>query len=197
MSRYRLTVRLDIEQEVKDTQTMISSQFADSKHLPYRLYAVFMHQGSVEFGHYYIYIYDFKKEVWRKYNDNEIIEVQNTAEIFSNQGRANAPTPYFLVYVNGSMRERLVDPVCREIVAPPNSSTTDHQIAVDATAVDAKYQADMDVDMDMEPPAYEATWTAGDHSGMHDKSHSNFSTRTQKQRNWAIDDSTDTLDVEW
>jgi ubiquitin carboxyl-terminal hydrolase 25/28 len=179
---------------------MISSQFADSKHLPYRLYAVFMHQGSVEFGHYYIYIYDFKKEIWRKYNDNEIIEVQNTAEIFSNQGRANPATPYFLVYVNGAMRERLVDPVCREIVPPPNSSATEHLLATDTTAVDAKYQADTDVDMDMEPPAYEEAWTAGDHSGMHAKSLSNSRTRTEERKkpnNWAIDDSTDTLDAEW
>ena len=48
---------------------MISSQFADFNNLPYRLYAVFVHHGSVSFGHYYIYIFDFDKKIWRKYND--------------------------------------------------------------------------------------------------------------------------------
>src|SRR5438105_3829259 len=100
---------------------MITSQFIDYKRLAYRLYAVFMHQGSAEFGHYYIYIFDFKKNLWRKYNDNEVTEVQNPAEIFENSGRPSPPTPYFLVYVNDSMKERLVEPVCREIMETPNS----------------------------------------------------------------------------
>lgn len=97
---------------------MISNLFADYKCLAYRLYAVFMHHGSVEFGHYYIYIYDFKKEIWRKYNDNDVREVQDPAEIFAVRQEENPPTPYFLVYVHDSMKDRLVDPVCREIFDP-------------------------------------------------------------------------------
>jgi ubiquitin carboxyl-terminal hydrolase 25/28 len=152
-----------VEQEIKHTQTMISSQFADSRRLAYRLYAVFMHQGSVEFGHYYIYIYDFARDVWRKYNDNQVTEVQNRAEILENEGRQNPPTPYFLIYINDTMKDRLVDPVCREIVnttlGPTSSEVqtiTDTQIAMDdvppLTSVG-------DVDMQLLP--YEEAWTDG------------------------------------
>ncbi|KAF3406844.1 Ubiquitin carboxyl-terminal hydrolase 2 [Talaromyces pinophilus] len=139
-----------IEQETKDIEGMISSSFNDYTKLAYRLYAVFMHQGSVEFGHYYIYIYDFKKDVWRKYNDNDITEVKDTAEIFRNPNRANPPTPYFLVYVNAAMKDRLVEPVCREI---PSERTT-----AENTATTVVPQTDgpmnVDVDTEMKPPSY-------------------------------------------
>lgn len=129
---------------------MISSQFSDYKRLAYRLYAVFMHQGSVEFGHYYIYIYDFNKEVWRKYNDNEITEVQDTSEIFGkserNSERANPPTPYFLVYVNAAMKNRLVEPVCREIEPEPSTVNDSVGPSTDgAMDVDTKPSSDGEV----------------------------------------------------
>ncbi|CAG8029470.1 unnamed protein product [Penicillium salamii] len=115
-----------VEQEIKDTQAMISSQFADYHNLPYRLYAVFVHHGSVSFGHYYIYIYDFEKNIWRKYNDEYVTEVTNLDEIFKGDSTSNPPTPYFLVYVNSDMKERLVNPVCREVdvVMPERATST-------------------------------------------------------------------------
>lgn len=97
---------------------MIASQFADFRKLGYRLYAVFMHRGSVSFGHYWIYIFDFRKQVWRKYNDEQVTEVQNPEEIFRAEYSRNPATPYFLVYLNDSLKDRLADPVCREIMTP-------------------------------------------------------------------------------
>ena len=66
-----------IDQQAQETKAMISNQFADYRNLPYRLYAVFVHHGSVSFGHYWIYIYDFRKDIWRKYNDEYVTEVKN------------------------------------------------------------------------------------------------------------------------
>ena len=111
---------LDIDQEIKDAKAMIYSQFADYHNLPYRLYAVFVHHGSVSFGHYYIYIYDFEKDIWRKYNDEYVTEVQNLDEIFKDDSTNNPPTPYFLVYVNSDMKERLVSPVYRVLDTVPD-----------------------------------------------------------------------------
>ncbi|CAG8129565.1 unnamed protein product [Penicillium olsonii] len=110
----------DIDQEIKDAKAMIYSQFADYHNLPYRLYAVFVHHGSVSFGHYYIYIYDFEKDIWRKYNDEYVTEVQNLDEIFKDDSTNNPPTPYFLVYVNSDMKERLVSPVYRVLDTVPD-----------------------------------------------------------------------------
>lgn len=160
----------DIESEIKDTQAMIASQFVDYKRLAYRLYAVFMHQGSAEFGHYYIYIFDFHKGVWRKYNDNEVTEVQNSAEIFENTNRPNPPTPYFLVYVNDAMKERLVEPVCREIMEtstsqagnqPPPVTNTDSVVMNDG-----KTTVTTTEDVDMDPPSYSSSWPPQSTTGM-------------------------------
>ncbi|KAL1980380.1 hypothetical protein VTN96DRAFT_4224 [Rasamsonia emersonii] len=164
LSQITKTETAFVEQEIKNTQTMIETQFADYKHLAYRLYAVFMHQGSVEFGHYYIYIYDFKKNIWRKYNDSEVTEVKNPAEIFENQGRVNPPTPYFLVYVNNAMKDRLVEPVCREIFETAQSSTLNERTPsamVDGPAPTSS--ATMDVDTD--PPSYEEAWSGSNPAG--------------------------------
>ncbi|GES61066.1 ubiquitin carboxyl-terminal hydrolase [Aspergillus terreus] len=144
-----------IDQEIKDLQSMISSQFADYRSLAYRLYAVFIHSGSVSFGHYWIYIFDFERNVWRKYNDEYVTEVQDIDEIFANQERANPPTPYFLVYVNDDMKSRLVDPVHRVVQEqhPPNEQGE----AATTTTAAIGPSASEDVDMNP-PPAYDEIW---------------------------------------
>ncbi|GKZ38962.1 ubiquitin-specific protease ubp2 [Aspergillus brasiliensis] len=134
-----------VENQIQETQDKISDQFADYKHLAYRLYAVFVHHGSVSFGHYYIYIFDFERNIWRKYNDNYVTEVNNLDEIFKDEGQSNPPTPYFLVYVNDTMKDRLVNPVCREILEAPTANSNE--------------------DMDMNPPAYNEIWTDQGGSG--------------------------------
>ncbi|PGH15104.1 hypothetical protein AJ79_02630 [Helicocarpus griseus UAMH5409] len=113
-----------LESQEKDLCASIDSQFADLRHIAYRLYAVFVHHGSVEFGHYYIYIFDFDKNIWRKYNDSEVTEVSK-AEIFESQNLSNPPTPYFLVYVNNTVKDRgIVQTVNREIVEAVSSAET-------------------------------------------------------------------------
>lgn len=187
-----------IDQEIKDTQTMISSQFADYKHLPYRLYAVFVHHGSVEFGHYYIYIYDFKKDVWRKYNDNDISEVHDLSEIFQPQERQNPPTPYFLVYVNDLMKDRLVNPVCREVFDPfPDPDTTMAEatdtperpmVTTTTTTTTSEKQ-----DVNMDPPAYDQIWTEGGAPGTgvpQEKTEGS-------DKKWAINNQTDIHGAQW
>lgn len=150
-----LTRFIAVDQEIKDTQTMISSQFADFNNLPYRLYAVFVHHGSVSFGHYYIYIFDFDKKIWRKYNDEYVTEVQNVDEIFKNDSTSNPPTPYFLVYVNDGMKDRLANPVCREVFENmPNLPDLDQ-----ATAMEGVQPTSPAPDVNMEPPSYEEAST--------------------------------------
>lgn len=140
---------------------MISSQFADYHNLPYRLYAVFVHHGSVSFGHYYIYIFDFEKNIWRKYNDEYVTEVQNLDEIFKGDSTSNPPTPYFLVYVNSDMKERLVSPVCRELDEPMPDSA-DQAIS---TMEDSKDPSSSE-DVNMDPPPYDEVSISRATSGM-------------------------------
>ncbi|KAJ6099530.1 hypothetical protein N7467_001065 [Penicillium canescens] len=145
-----------IDQELKDTRTMISTQFSDYQKLPYRLYAVFVHHGSVSFGHYYIYIYDFRRGIWRKYNDEYVTEVYNVNEIFENDSTNNPPTPYFLVYVNDTIKDRLADPVCRDVTESMPDMTEQE---TPAFMEDTRAASPTDVDMD--PQFYDTTAPRG------------------------------------
>ncbi len=131
-----------IETQRRVLTERIEQHFDEFRTLPYRLAAVFIHRGTASFGHYWIYIYDFRRNIWRKYNDGYVTEVYDTAEIFgggpsegggrgvSNQQQPQPqnhqqqqqqpyqpqylPTPYYLVYVKDDIKDELIDPVCRE-----------------------------------------------------------------------------------
>lgn len=104
-----------ISARIKDLTSNIGSQFVDKKGLPYRLQAVFIHVGSATFGHYWIYIRDFEKDMWRKYNDESVTAVTDLSLIFDQESGDRPPTPYFLVYVQDNLKDQLVRPVCRDI----------------------------------------------------------------------------------
>lgn len=118
----------------------ISSQFVDKREIPYRLQSVFIHVGSATFGHYWIYIRDFEKDMWRKYNDESVSAVSDLSQIFDQDPSDRPPTPYFLVYVKDDVKNRLVDPVCRNIpeealrqqqTGPENSDTVMNDAIID------------------------------------------------------------------
>ena len=72
--------------------------------------------GSVSFGHYWIYIYDFKEKIWRKYNDEYVIAVTDPKEVFEHLDSNNPATPYFLVFVKEQEAEGgMVEAVQRRI----------------------------------------------------------------------------------
>jgi ubiquitin carboxyl-terminal hydrolase 25/28 len=145
---------------------MLSNQFSSFRKLPYRLYAVFVHHGSVSFGHYWIYIHDFRKDVWRKYNDEYVTEVQNLDEIFKNTETNNPPTPYFLVYINDTMKDRLVDPVSRDIPEfKPNVETENTELPI---AMEDVQSPGITEDVNMDPPSYQESST--DHTNDGSKS---------------------------
>ena len=113
--------------KIKDLTVNINSQFSDMRTMPYRLHSVFIHRGYVSSGHYWIYIYDFPRKLWRKYNDGYVTEVDDTKEIFERDPEGRPATPYYLVYVKADSTELLVDSVCREVqISPPEQDTVMH-----------------------------------------------------------------------
>ena len=120
-----------IQSQIDDLSTKIASQFSDLREIPYRLSAVFIHRGSSSAGHYWIYIYDFKARMWRKYNDEHVTQVRHTSEIFDPPTGPRPPTPYFVVYVQDEHKEALVDPVCRNVVYPAPEVSQAHAAAAD------------------------------------------------------------------
>lgn len=88
--------------------------------LAYRLAAVFVHRGSTSAGHYWIYIFDTRAGLWRKYNDERVSQVVDHAEIYAASKDPRPPTPYFLVYVRDNIFGDLIDPMCRDVAEQPH-----------------------------------------------------------------------------
>jgi ubiquitin carboxyl-terminal hydrolase 25 len=74
-----------------------------------------MHRGQASAGHYWIFIYDFERKIWRKYNDNYVETVQNLKEIFEPEEGVRPATCAFLVYVKEGLEKDLTNAVCRDI----------------------------------------------------------------------------------
>ena len=113
-----------IKSRIADLEQQIKEAFVDMRKHPYRLHAAFFHRGGASGGHYWVYIYDHQKEVWRNYNDDRVNVVANLNEIFGKPetnayGYATPANPYFLVYVREDLVGRLVESVKRDIVYPP------------------------------------------------------------------------------
>jgi ubiquitin carboxyl-terminal hydrolase 25/28 len=114
-----------LDQRSRDLFQQIETNFTDMRKHPYCLHAAFFHRGTDASGHYWVYIFDFKKEIWRKYNDGYVTEVKDTNEIFRAPAEADKntysgpPNPYVLIYVRSDIKDQLVESVHRELVLPP------------------------------------------------------------------------------
>jgi len=103
----------------------MNSEFTDLRQHRYLLHAAFFHRGTQGSGHYWVYIFDFKQEIWRKYNDGYVSKVEDTTEIFGRPSEAEFKSwggpanPYFLVYVKAGEENSLVECVHRDIIPPP------------------------------------------------------------------------------
>ena len=83
----------EIERIEEDLETLFDDMDGD----PYELYAVFIHMGDVDSGHYYLYMKDMQLDRWIMYND-DIVKVVPESEIFSDTSgtKSNA---YLLIYI--------------------------------------------------------------------------------------------------
>lgn len=99
-------VQQKVDEDKKSAREELSSLFDDMKDVAYRLHAVICHGGGYGSGHYWVWIYDFEKELWRKYND-EMVEVHtDKAKVLADlNGSGN---PYYVAYIRDEEVSRLV-----------------------------------------------------------------------------------------
>ncbi|KAK6506337.1 ubiquitin-specific protease ubp2 [Arthrobotrys conoides] len=105
-----------INERIKDLQGNLNQQFTDLRKYGYRIHSIFMHRGSVNFGHYWIYIYDHHNKVWRNYNDTTVSKAVDEEEIFRGKSKDGGTDggPYFLVYVRED-RMDWMQALCRDL----------------------------------------------------------------------------------
>lgn len=94
-----------LEGEKADLKKEIEGQFTEFKKHGYKIYALFIHRGQVSFGHYWVYIRDFKTNQFYKYNDENVTHVPTEEAL--DMSLTNDATPYFLVFVREDYMDKL------------------------------------------------------------------------------------------
>ncbi|KAL6454705.1 UBP2 Ubiquitin carboxyl-terminal hydrolase 2 [Candida maltosa Xu316] len=97
----------EIEDKIKELQHSISVQFKDYTDIKYNIFAVFIHRGEANYGHYWVYIKD--GDSFRKYNDEIVTQVPES-EVY-NFLDTNTATPYYIVYARD---QDIINPLCRK-----------------------------------------------------------------------------------
>ncbi|KAK6346030.1 ubiquitin-specific protease ubp2 [Orbilia blumenaviensis] len=105
-----------INDRIKELQGSLNQQFTDLRKYGYRIHSIFMHRGSANFGHYWIYIYDHYNKIWRNYNDTTVSKAVDEEEIFRGKNKDSGMDggPYFLVYVREDRMEWM-QALCRDL----------------------------------------------------------------------------------
>lgn len=101
---------LNIYQKTHELENQIDHHFDGFQKHGYTIFAIFIHRGEANYGHYWIYIKDKKRSMFRKYND-EIVSEVSASEVF-NFDEGNTATPYFLGYVQQGYEDE-IEPLCR------------------------------------------------------------------------------------
>ena len=68
--------------------------------VPYKLHAILVHEGQANGGHYWSYIFDSSKKVWRKFNDVTVTETTWDEVHRESIGGYRNTSAYCLVYVD-------------------------------------------------------------------------------------------------
>lgn len=94
-------------------QEQTSNQFKAYTKIGYSIFAIFIHRGEASYGHYWVYIKDPHRNIYRKYNDEIVTEVPASEVLNFTEG--NTATPYYIVYVKDSLKKDYVEPLKRVI----------------------------------------------------------------------------------
>ncbi|EOO01972.1 putative ubiquitin carboxyl-terminal hydrolase protein [Phaeoacremonium minimum UCRPA7] len=122
----------------------VIDHFTDLTQHRYRLHAVICHGGNLTSGHYWVFIYDFEENLWRRYNDEKVIVEEDSTKVLAELNSSSSP--YYIAYVRESDVHELVS-VPRRLAALQklNPSTQD----IEMQDVHVEHVEDGD-----EPPPY-------------------------------------------
>ncbi|KAI1820095.1 cysteine proteinase [Xylaria intraflava] len=74
----------------------------------YCLHAMICHSGGMNAGHYWVWVRDFKKQVWYKYNDSLVTEDSRDSQQVIDELNTSGD-PYYVAYVRDTLKDELVE----------------------------------------------------------------------------------------
>ncbi|KAI5863904.1 cysteine proteinase [Durotheca rogersii] len=94
--------------ELVDLRQREEKTFEAMTNEKYSLHAVICHSGGATAGHYWVWIRDFKRNVWYRYNDETVTEDTRGSEAVL-KDLNDSGNPYYVAYVRDELRDQLVD----------------------------------------------------------------------------------------
>lgn len=139
-----------MQEESEKRGEQLRVELEGPKNHPYRLQAVICHTGRLTSGHYWVWIHDFEKNVWRKYNDEYVEENPATDAVLKQLNESGHP--YYLCYVRDEDKNDFVNVPERSIPEPPTYESlpkADETSRVDSDGDCAIIDSDEDVKVAM------------------------------------------------
>ncbi|TPX18169.1 uncharacterized protein E0L32_002678 [Thyridium curvatum] len=91
-----------------EVRAELDNLFVDMTDHKYLLHAVICHMGKTRSsGHYWVWIYDFEKGLWRKYNDSNVYEETDSRAVM--EELSTKGEPYYLAYVRADNVSEMVN----------------------------------------------------------------------------------------
>lgn len=94
--------------ELDELRNEEAEAFSSMKGHKYCLHAMICHGGGMNAGHYWVWVKDFRNQVWYKYNDSIVTkdsrESQQVIDELNNSG-----DPYYVAYVRDELKDALVE----------------------------------------------------------------------------------------
>ncbi|KAI1204214.1 cysteine proteinase [Annulohypoxylon truncatum] len=113
-------------EEVLELRQKEETTFDSMKSEKYAIHAVICHRGGTAAGHYWVWIRDFKRNVWYRYNDETVTEDSRGTEAVLDDLNQTGD-PYYVAYVRDEMKDDLVDVPQRQKPEAADPSTTTHE----------------------------------------------------------------------
>ncbi|KAI1112894.1 cysteine proteinase [Nemania sp. NC0429] len=89
----------------------------------YCLHAMICHGGGMNAGHYWVWVRDFKNQIWYKYNDSQVTkDSRDSQQVISEVN--NSGDPYYVAYVRDELKDDLVE-------VPPRAQREDDDVLMD------------------------------------------------------------------
>lgn len=94
------------DEDKRNVAKELAGIFSEMNEMAYRLHAVICHGGGYGSGHYWVWIYDFEKDLWRKYNDETVDVHLDNLKVLTDLNASGYP--YYVAYVRADEVGRLV-----------------------------------------------------------------------------------------
>ena len=92
--------------EKESVEKTLSASFNGLQSEPYTLFAVWVHAGAANGGHYWAYIKDAATGEWFKFNDTDCTRVDLNKVLEDGYGGQGVTSAYFLIYMKETLYDR-------------------------------------------------------------------------------------------